>query len=206
VSGVLRFGLRFGPPAHIAAVAPLIAESPLWCLCRSTGFVLLMLFTATVVLGQLTAGRVTSPRWPRFVTQSLHRNLALISVVFLIVHLVAPVIEHRLGLILVDAFVPFVPLKIRIWTRLASTSTDITLMVVTFTLFKVRAGRRFWRVVHLTSYVAWLCGVVHATGIGTDRAWVLGFDAVCVAMVTLSGVYRLTGSRRVALGDPARAL
>ena len=51
----------------------------LWYLNRGTGVVLLVLFTATVVLGVLATGRSTTPLWPRFVTQGLHRSLAALG-------------------------------------------------------------------------------------------------------------------------------
>src|SRR6266536_243763 len=93
--------------AHLPVAAPLIGKSMLWYLSRSSGFVLLAVFTATVVLGLLTAGRVASPRWPRFVTEALHRNLSLISVGLLTLHVVMVVIDRYVPVDLIDAFVPF---------------------------------------------------------------------------------------------------
>ena len=56
----------------------------LWYLNRSTGLVLLVLLTLTVVLGVLSTGRPAGARRARASsTQSLHRNLALLSVVLL---------------------------------------------------------------------------------------------------------------------------
>ena len=55
----------------------------LWYLNRSTGLVVLALLTATAVLGVLATGR-GGRLLPRFVGQSLHRNLALWSVVLLV--------------------------------------------------------------------------------------------------------------------------
>ena len=60
----------------------------LWYLNRGTGVVLLIVFTATVVLGVLATGRSATPLWPRFVTQGLHRSLAALSVFMLVAHVV----------------------------------------------------------------------------------------------------------------------
>jgi sulfoxide reductase heme-binding subunit YedZ len=160
-------------------------------LCRSSGFVVLVLLTATMVLGLLTAGRLNSPRWSRLVVLSLHRNLSLISVALLFVHLLAPVIGGHLGLKLAYAFVPFVTAHIQVWTRAASSATDLILLITIVSLARVKAGYRFWRWVHMTSYVAWSLAVVHATGIGSDRRPVLMCDAVCIAAVALASGYRL---------------
>ena len=71
--------------------APLIATvgpSPLWYLTRGTGLVSLVLLTATMALGNLQVSRWSSPRWPRFVTLGLHRNLSLLVLVVLAVHII----------------------------------------------------------------------------------------------------------------------
>ena len=65
----------------------------LWYLNRGTGVVLLIAFTATVVLGVLATGRSATPLWPRFVTQGLHRSLAALSVFMLVAHVVSAVVE-----------------------------------------------------------------------------------------------------------------
>jgi methionine sulfoxide reductase heme-binding subunit len=46
----------------------------LWYATRATGLVTLLLLTISVLLGILTAGRFSSARWPRFLSQGLHRT------------------------------------------------------------------------------------------------------------------------------------
>ncbi|HVX44510.1 MAG TPA: hypothetical protein VHC49_11525 [Mycobacteriales bacterium] len=164
-------------------------------LCRSSGLVLVVFFTATVVLGLCTAGRTGSPR---FVVQALHRSLSALSLGLLLVHLLAPVIAGYLGLQAVYAFVPIWPAPIRIWTRFAALATDLTLLVAVVSVLRVRAGYRRWRAVHATSYLAWALGMVHAIGIGTDRQAVLVCDAVCIVAVVIAGGYRLGVARTAA--------
>ena len=165
-------------------------------LTRSSGLVLLILFTATIVLGQLTAARVGATGWPGFVVQSLHRNVSMLAVALLIVHIAAPVIGGYLGLRLSYAFVPFVPAQVRIWTRLAASAADLILLTAVASAARVRAGYRFWRAVHLTAYLAWLLAMVHAAGIGTDRISVLTVEAVCAGAVGWASWHRLRAARR----------
>ncbi len=186
---------------HLAG--PLIGKSTLWYLSRSSGFVLLAAFTTTVVLGLLTAGRVASPRWPRFITEALHRNMSLISVGLLTLHVVMVVIDRYVPVDLIDAFVPFLSPYVPLWLGLGALASDILLLVVLTSLLRVRLGHTAWRLLHWTTYAAWPLAVAHGIGIGTDRPWVLGFDLVCVAAVVTAGGYRLSGSRDVALGRPA---
>jgi len=189
--------------AHLPVAAPLIGKSTLWYLSRSSGFVLLAVFTATVVLGLLTAGRVASPRWPRFVTEALHRNLSLISIGLLVLHVTVVVADRYVPVDLIDAFVPFLSPYVPLWLGLGALASDIMLLVALTSLLRVRMGRRAWRIVHWTAYAAWPLAVAHGIGIGTDRPWVLSADLICVAFVASAGTYRLFGLRRIAVGRPA---
>ena len=66
----------------------------LWFANRGTGIVLLVLYTAVVLLGILSAtGRGPGRFVPRFVTQGLHRNLALLATVLLAAHVTTAVVD-----------------------------------------------------------------------------------------------------------------
>jgi methionine sulfoxide reductase heme-binding subunit len=183
--------------------APLFGKSTLWYLSRSSGFVLLGLFTLTMVLGLLTAGRVASPRWPRFVTESLHRNISLVSLALLVVHAGAVVIDKYVKVDLLDLFVPFLSAYQPLWLGLGTLALDIMLLLTVTSLLRVRFGYRTWRVIHWTAYAAWPLALSHGVGVGTDRPYLLGFTVFCVIVVVLAAGYRLAGARRVALARPA---
>src|SRR2546423_12004961 len=63
-------------------------DTLLWYTTRGAGAVTLILLSSVAVLGILSALRVQSARWPRFLTTGLHRNLALMTLVFLALHIV----------------------------------------------------------------------------------------------------------------------
>src|ERR1041384_7740269 len=88
-------GLRRGLAARGAARLMLAATAPgaTWDLTRSAGAVSLLLLTATVFLGVVDVRRWASPSWPRFVIDSLHRNVALLAVCFLAVPIVTSVLD-----------------------------------------------------------------------------------------------------------------
>ena len=63
--------------------AVLLASGSLtWYVSRATGVVSLAFLTASVLLGILTSFRWSSPNWPRFVVEFVHRNVSLLVVVF----------------------------------------------------------------------------------------------------------------------------
>lgn len=167
----------------------------LWFLNRSTGVVMLVLMTASVVLGVLATVRTTSHWWPRFVTQALHRNIALLSLALLAAHVATAVIDSYVDIVWVDAFVPFGIGYRPFWGSLGTISLDLTVFAALTSVARHRFGLRRWRIVHLTTYLAWLLGLVHGLGMGTDQrtSWSVVLTAVCVGLVAGAGAVRLAG-------------
>jgi methionine sulfoxide reductase heme-binding subunit len=65
----------------------------LWYATRATGLVTLLLLTVSMLLGIVTAGRLASEKWPRFLTIGLHRNVTLLVLVFLALHVGTTVVD-----------------------------------------------------------------------------------------------------------------
>src|SRR5689334_20495846 len=84
-----------------------VAGTAMWYLTRSTGAVSLILLTRAVALGVVDVRRWSSPRWPRFLLDALHRNAALLAMVFLVVHILTSVIDGFAPIGLTDAIIPF---------------------------------------------------------------------------------------------------
>ena len=69
----------------------------LWYVTRGSGVVALLLLTAAVVLGVVTALRWRGERWPRFAVTDAHRNLTLLSIVFVAIHVVTTASRSETG-------------------------------------------------------------------------------------------------------------
>ena len=65
----------------------------LWYATRATGLVTLLLLTGTMLLGIVTAGRFASENGPRFLTVGLHRNMTLLVLIFLALHVGPTVVD-----------------------------------------------------------------------------------------------------------------
>src|SRR5664280_3884701 len=83
------------------------SSKALWYLTRSTGLVALILLTATVVVGVVASVGWTTQRWPRFLSQHVHRNLSLFCVGFVAVHVITTVGDGYVPIGIADAFIPF---------------------------------------------------------------------------------------------------
>ena len=70
--------------SQLAASGP----SAYWYMTRSTGAVALVLLTVAVALGVADVQRWSTQRWPRFLVDSLHRNVSLLAMVFLVLALI----------------------------------------------------------------------------------------------------------------------
>src|SRR5512140_2341216 len=96
-----------------------------WCLTRGSGVVALLLLTASVVLGVLSTVRVRSARWPRFAVGSVHRNLTLLAIVFVVLHVVTTVADGYAPVRLTDAVIPFASRYRPVWLGLGAVAFDL---------------------------------------------------------------------------------
>ena len=97
-----------------------------WFLMRGTGLVTLLLFTFAVALGIAGAARPRSSRSARVVTSGMHRNLALLAVCFLTVHVVTAVLDSFVHLSWFDVILPFASAYRPVWIGLGVLSVDLT--------------------------------------------------------------------------------
>src|SRR5262249_44132846 len=107
----------------------LVSGSWLWYVRRGTGLVALGLLSLTLLGGILVRGGVAPARTPRFVMWGLHRNVALLSLVFLAVHITSVVADSYVPINLADAFVPFVSAYRPVWLGLGTVALDLLLAI-----------------------------------------------------------------------------
>lgn len=169
----------------------------LWYLNRSTGLVVLALLTVTAVLGVLATAR-GGRLLPRFVGQVLHRNLALWSVLLLVLHVTTAVVDSYVDIRWWQAVVPWVGATyMPLWLGLGTVAFDLIVLVVVTSLLRARMRHRSWRLVHLLSYAAWGVAVGHGLGIGTDLrqpGWERSAVYASIALVAGIALLRLVGA------------
>jgi Ferric reductase like transmembrane component len=172
--------------------------SLLWYTTRATGVVALLLLTGSVILGVAGAARIDTPRWPRLLNAGLHRNLSLLAVAFVAVHVATTVLDGYAPIGWLSAIVPFTSPYRTLWLGLGAVAFDLLLAVLITSLVRVRLGYRAWRAVHWLAYASWPVALWHGLGTGTDSrlTWVLALDAACVAAVTCTLGWRFSLARR----------
>ncbi len=168
--------------------------SALWYATRGSGYAALVMLTASIVLGILTALRWRSVEWPRFLTQAVHRTVSLLVLVFLALHIVTAILDPFAGLGIKDALVPFASSYRAFWLGLGVIAMELLVAVIVTSLLRHRLGHRTWRVVHWAGYACWPIALVHGLGTGTDAAsnWGLLLDLACAGAVLMAVSWRLS--------------
>ena len=166
----------------------------LWFATRGAGIVSLILFSVVACLGLLAVARTQSVRWPRFLTVELHRNLALLSVAFLAIHILTAVFDPFTNLGIGAALVPLASSYRPLPVAFGVVSVDLVAAVVVTSLLRERIGHRVWRAVHWASYAAWPLAVEHTLTAGSDSftPWMLVVQVGCVLAVSTALIWRLT--------------
>lgn len=169
----------------------------LWYLTRGSGVVTLILLTVAVLVGLMTAGRWSSGRWPRFVVEMLHRNISLLSTIFLLVHIATSVLDTYVSISWLDAVIPFGGSYRPFWLGMGALSLDAFVAVALTSLVRARLGYRPWRAVHWLAYGSWGFAVIHGLGMGSDRhqPWFLAINLGAVGAVALAAAWRTWAGR-----------
>jgi methionine sulfoxide reductase heme-binding subunit len=180
-------------------------DQVLWFAARGAGIVSLLLSTAVVSLGLLTAGRWQRPEWPRFLTVELHRSVALVSVVFVAIHVITAILDPYASLGLAAAIVPLASVYRPIPVALGVISVDLLIAVLVSSLVRDRIGGRAWRAIHWLAYGAWPLAIAHSLTAGSDAfaPWMIALVATCVATVVAILIWRWSADRsgRAAFAD-----
>jgi predicted ferric reductase len=178
-----------------------------WYLTRSSGIIAWLMLTATVIWGILMSTKAfPNQRRPAWLL-ALHRWLAGLTLSFLAIHLVALVADSYVSFGLADLTIPYasdwkpgaIALGvIAMWLLIAVQLTSLAMR---------RLPRRFWRIVHLSSYVAFWLTSLHAAFAGTDTtSWLYrGGAAASILAVAWALMYRVANRRAVRRAERSAA-
>ncbi len=169
-----------------------------WYASRATGIVALLLLTVVFVLGLLVTRQGRLPGLPRFAVTSLHRNISLLAVTFVAVHVLTAVLDTYVSIPLASAVIPFASGYERFWLGLGAISLDLILAMIVTSLLRGRLNPTLWRAVHLLAYLSWPVALAHGIGSSHDlqQGWLLGLAVGCGMLVLAAMTWRLVGAAR----------
>ena len=166
-----------------------------WYFARSAGIVAYLLLSGSVIVGLLMAGRA-SLSWPRFAVEELHRFLAILAGVFIVLHgsslLLDRVVPISLGQMLVPFTSPYRPLAV----GLGVTAAELMAAVGVTNLLRGHLPRHVWRRAHYLTLGVWGLASLHGVLAGSDRGepWFAGLAAAAAMAVALAFAVRMRSS------------
>jgi sulfoxide reductase heme-binding subunit YedZ len=172
-----------------------------WITSRAAGFAALILASLAVSLGLLMSTRLLKRRRPDML--ALHEILSLSAIAAIVVHALALLGDGYLRPSLADITIPFVSGYETAWTTLGIVAGWSTLVLGLSYYARHRIGATRWRLLHRFTALAWIAGLVHSLGEGTDagQLWFLAMVAIVVvpAVALLAGRWTVL-RQRVHLG------
>jgi Ferric reductase like transmembrane component len=186
--------------------------SAYWYLTRGTGTITLILLTLSVALGVANIRRIRTERVPRFVLDAVHRNVSLLAMAFLLVHIFTSLLDGFAPIRLLDVVIPFGSAYRPLWLGFGTVAFDLMVAVVITSLLRRRFGYKAWRATHWAAYASWPFALLHGLGTGSDTkaGWMLVAVGGCVIVMVVAVVARATagwpkhaGTRLAALASAA---
>lgn len=178
-------------------------DEALWAFGRASGVIALVLLTVSVLLGITTRSGHPLPGMPRFSLTLVHRNVALLSSVFLVLHVGTLILDPFAKISLTDVVIPFVGSYKPLWQGLGTVAFDLIVAIVVTSLLRRRVGARAFRFVHWFTYAMWPIAMLHSIGNGTDgtSGWFLGVAIAASVLVVAAIAWRVSAR----FGETTRA-
>ena len=119
--------------------------------------------------------------------------MALLSIVFVALHVVTAILDPFTSLGVLAAFVPLASSYRPLAVAAGVISVDLLIAVIITSLLRERIGHRAWRAVHWLAYAAWPLAVIHSLFAGTDAfaPWMLSILGACCLAVAARSCWRL---------------
>ncbi|MEV0603964.1 hypothetical protein AB0I82_32315, partial [Streptomyces sp. NPDC050315] len=194
-----RLPLRPALPAALLLFLALLAQSGAVVrtadfLDFGAGVLALVALTGTVLWGLAATDRRVLASRHRLLAQAVHRGTGVAGLGFLALHIGVKVARGQTtGR---AAVLPFAdgarPLLIGLGTLAGYVFLAVAVTGAARTAFTGRAAARWWRALHMATYLAWGAALVHGLRAGRPSSgWVTAGYALCVAAAALALAYRL---------------
>jgi sulfoxide reductase heme-binding subunit YedZ len=174
-----------------------------WITSRAAGTAALVLSSLSVCVGLCMGGRLLKGR--RIELRVVHEALSLATIATLIVHGLSLLGDQYLHPSLVDVAVPFISGYQTLWTATGILAFWMLAALGLSYYARGRIGAQRWRRLHRFTALAWVLGLAHSLGEGSDagQLWFLAMVAIAGLPALALLAIRLLGPRGKASTEPA---
>jgi len=172
---------------QITTLATATGPHIFWITSRAAGIAALILSSVSVCVGVLMSTRLRARRGAEM--RVAHEALSLATLAALVVHGLTLLGDSFLHPSLADVAIPFASSYKTFWTSAGIVSFWALALLGLGYYLRGRIGVQRWRRLHRLTALAWLLGLAHALGEGTDagQTWFLAMVAI-VAIPPLVGL------------------
>ena len=127
--------------------------------------------------------------------RTAHEALSMATIVALVVHAVTLLGDSFLHPSLGDLTIPFVSSYMTAWTTIGIVGGWMMIILGLSFYMRGRIGQQRWRRLHRFTALAWILGVAHSLGEGTDagETWFLVLTGIVVIPALTLLLWRLAG-------------
>ena len=144
-------------------------------------------------VGLSMGGKLIKGRGPDL--RAIHEALSMATIVAIVVHAVALLGDSFMHPSLADITIPFASSYMTAWTTIGIVGGWMMIILGLSFYARGRIGQQRWRKLHRFTALAWILGLAHSLGEGTDagKLWflvatgIVALPAVALLIVRLSG-------------------
>jgi methionine sulfoxide reductase heme-binding subunit len=181
------------PQANILATA--VGPHLFWITSRAAGIAALVLSSLSICLGLLMGSDILKGR--RSDMRVTHEALSLATLTALVLHGLSLLGDGYLHPSLGDVAIPFLSGYKTFWTSMGIVAFWMLALLGLSYYARAHIGVQRWRTLHRFTALAWILGLAHSLGEGTDagQAWFLAMTAIVVVPAIGLLLVRLLGGR-----------
>jgi sulfoxide reductase heme-binding subunit YedZ len=176
-------------------LAAAVSDHLFWITSRAAGTLALLFSSVGVGAGLLMGGKLLKGRGPDL--RAAHEALSIATIVAIAVHAVALLGDSYLSPSLADIAIPFASSYMTLWTTIGIVAGWMMIILGLSFYARARIGQQRWRKLHRFMALAWILGLVHSLGEGTDAgtAWFLVATALVAIPAAVLLVMRMSRPR-----------
>lgn len=165
-----------------------------WITSRAAGVAALLLSSLSVCVGLTIGGRFT--KLDRLDLRTTHEALSLATLVALAVHGISLLGDSYVHPSLADISIPFLSGYKTLWTSMGIVAFWTMALLGLSYYARSHIGVKRWRKLHRFTALAWMLGIAHSLGEGTDagQIWFLAMTAIAVVPALALLAVRLSES------------
>jgi sulfoxide reductase heme-binding subunit YedZ len=139
-----------------------------WYVTRAAGIIAYLLLWFSTAWGLAVPSKLLDPVLDRTFTFDFHQFISLLSIGFLIMHILVLTVDRYLPYSIWQILIPFLSPYRPVWVGIGVISFYLILLVTVTFYLRSRIGMRAFRAIHVFSLVGYLGATLHGFYSGTD--------------------------------------